>query len=87
MDKTQIVESLHQGVCEVVFTKIDGTERTIRCTRSNSFAPIANIKTLLNEEGGGPDVIPVWDLDAGQWRSFNVNNIKSFRKVGTTLNG
>jgi hypothetical protein len=87
MEKTQIVESLHQGVCEVVFTKADGTERTLRCTRSASIAPITNTKTLLNEEGGGPDVIPVWDMDSAQWRSFNMNTIKSFRKVGTTLNG
>ena len=87
LEKTQIVESLHQGVCEVVFTKADGSERILRCTRSTSIAPIANPKTLLTEDGSGPDVIPVWDMDAAQWRSFNVNTIKSFRKVGTTLNG
>lgn len=86
LDKTQIVESLHQGICEVVFTKTDGTERTMRCTRSKSHAPIVETR-LLNEDGSAPDLIPVWDLDANHWRSFHASTVKSFRRVGTLLNG
>jgi hypothetical protein len=89
MEKTQMVESLHRGICEVVFTKADGTERTMKCTRSQSHAPISvPASNLLTEDGSvGPDVIPVWDVEAGQWRSFNAKSVKSFRSVGSLLNG
>jgi hypothetical protein len=84
MEKTQIVESLHQGVCEVVFTKADGTERILKCTLQN-LAPTG--QRMLSENPADRDVIPVWDVESLSWKSFNVNSVKSFRKVGSLLNG
>jgi len=84
MEKTHIVEALHQGVCEVTFTKADGTERVMKCTLSN----LPNHgKQLLSENPADRDVIPVWDVESLGWKSFNVNSVKSFRKLGSLLNG
>jgi len=84
MEKTQIVESLHQGVCEVTFTKADGTERTMKCTLQN--LPTQG-KQMLNENPADRNVIPVWDVESLSWKSFNVNSVKSFRRVSSLLNG
>ena len=89
MEKTQIVESLHQGICEVVFTKADGTERTMKCTLSKSMLPADTRQVLTETEprGGNPNLVTVWDTEANGWRSFAVDRVKSFRKVGSLLNG
>ena len=84
MEKTQIVEALHQGVCEVVFTKTDGTERTMKCTLQN--LPNQG-KQVLSENPADRNVVPVWDTESMSWRSFNVDSVKSFRRVGSLLNG
>ena len=88
MERTQIVESLHQGICEVTFTKADGTERTMKCTLAKSILPPDNRQVLTETEGrGNPNVVAVWDTEAGGWRSFTIDSVKSFRKVGSLLNG
>jgi len=89
MERTQIVESLHQGICEVTFTKADGTERVMKCTLSKSILP-PNTRQVLTEnepQGGNPNLVAVWDTEANGWRSFAVDRVKSFRKVGSLLNG
>jgi hypothetical protein len=86
MERTQIVESLHQGICEVTFTKADGTERVMKCTLSKSILPPDN-RQVLTETEGNPNVVAVWDTEANGWRSFAVDRVKSFRKVGSLLNG
>jgi len=59
MERTQIVESLHQGICEVTFTKADGTERVMKCTLSKSILPPDN-RQVLTETEGNPNVVAVW---------------------------
>jgi hypothetical protein len=51
----------------------------MRCTLQSSFLP----PQLLREEGDAKQrttldtVLCVWDLDAGGWRSFRMDSIKS----------
>ena len=80
MNKESIVESLHGGVCKVTFEKSDGTVREMNCTLHHSYVP--ELSEDLNESN--PDVVPVWDTDAGGWRSFRIDRIKEFT-TGNTL--
>ena len=87
MEKTQIVESLHQGICEVVFTKADGSERVMKCTLSKSYLP-PNTRAILTEDATrNPNIVNVWDTEANSWKSFALDCVKSFNKVGSVLNG
>ena len=43
-----IVEELHKGVCTVVFTKTDGTDRTMKCTLNPTYAP--SMPEFINED-------------------------------------
>jgi hypothetical protein len=79
IDRYQLKQTLENGVATVTFEKTDGTLREMRCTLQSSFLP----PQLLREEGDAkqrttPDtLLCVWDLDAGGWRSFHVDSIKS----------
>jgi hypothetical protein len=87
MENTKLVECLHSDVCEVVFTKTDGTERRMNCTLKTSLLPEGSRALLSEESKKNPNVIPVWDTDSNSWKSFRIDSVSSFRKVSTYLNG
>lgn len=58
----------------VTFTKKDGTERVMRCTRSP--AQIPEDQHPKNGTGDSETSLRVFDLDKNEWRSFIVENIK-----------
>jgi hypothetical protein len=84
IDKYGLKEDLKNGVVTVVFEKKDGTERTMRATLSDKYVP----QVLAEYDGQVPknarqindDVQPVWDIDAGAWRSFRYDSVKTLLK-------
>lgn len=58
----------------VTFTKKDGTEREMRCTRAPRIIPADMAPKSSSEEIG--NAIPVFDLDKSDWRSFIIENVK-----------
>lgn len=58
----------------VTFTKKDGTERVMRCTRSPAQIPEdQHPKSGTNDSETS---LRVFDLDKNEWRSFIVENVK-----------
>ena len=84
VDKYALKEQLQNGVVTVVFEKADGTERTMRCTLSDLYVPQVEPQMLSEYDGNVPkstrqlndNVQPVWDIDAGGWRSFRLDSVK-----------
>jgi hypothetical protein len=73
-----IVDTLNNCLCTVTFEKLDGTERTMKCTRKSEFIPAE-----FRPKGDKPtkenqDVVAVYDIDAKGWRSFIVENVTHF---------
>lgn len=58
----------------ITFTKKDGTERVMRCTRSLSQIP--EDQHPKNETNDSKTSIRVFDLDKNEWRSFIAENVK-----------
>jgi hypothetical protein len=81
INKYRLKEELKKGVVTVVFEKKDGTERTMRATLSDNYIP----QVLAEYDGQeakpakqlNDDVQPVWDIDAGGWRSFRYDSVKT----------
>jgi hypothetical protein len=70
--------------CRVVFTKVDGTTRHMRCTLKAEFLPESDRRasgSLLTEGDGASERISVWDLDVGEWRGFRVDSVQSFEVI------
>lgn len=75
--KDKIKEKLRTGNCTVVFTKSDGTERTMLCTLQESAIPVeARPKGIATKQSD--DAIAVWDIEKCGWRSFRYDAIMQF---------
>ena len=80
--KDSILSMLRQGEAEVVFTKVDGTERTMRCTLHESHLPerdpeAADKPRRIRPEG----LIAVWDMEKQDWRSISIPTVISWRRL------
>jgi|TARA_Y100000034_G_C6746207_1_gene331450 hypothetical protein len=87
-NKETIIEELHKGICEVMFTKLDGTTRTMKCTLNAGHSP--NMPEFIGEDTSdkerNPNTVSVWDTEADGWRSFRLDTILEFNSP-RTLNG
>jgi hypothetical protein len=80
--KDELVEKLQQEVVQLVFTKADGTERHMVCTKNivhipEEFHPKTD-KVVKLDENGNPietDLITIWDMEQQGWRSFNFSKV------------
>ena len=78
-DAKTIIARLGQGAWFVSFTKKDGTDRTLRCTRDANLIPGGAVKGTDNRKDQG-GLIAVWDLDAETWKGFDAIRIVGMSK-------
>jgi hypothetical protein len=76
--RENIVNILRETDALVTFTKVDGTERKMRCTLREGVAePTLGTSTRPTNQ----EIVNAWDLDNGGWRSFRVANVKNIEIV------
>lgn len=90
IDKYELKEVLQNSVVTVVFTKVDGTERTMNCTLLPEYikATVGEKQQLLTEslpKPENPNTIAVWDVENNGWRSFRLDSIKTVTKNETDI--
>jgi len=83
MDIEAMREILRSGSHQVVFTKVDGTERKMTCTLDESFIPSDFLPKSEGEKrrktaAQPANLIQVFDIENQGWRSFRFENVKSF---------
>lgn len=76
--KERISNQLKNMTATVTFEKADGTTRVMNCTLMPEYLPAAkpldeNVRHVPRKEN--PNVLAVWDIDNGGWRSFNIDSI------------
>lgn len=82
MNYDKIKENLHNNVCEVVFTKVNGTKRKMIATLKPELLPIReNKKVVESARKDNATSIPVFDLENKGWRSFRVDAVQSLEIV------
>lgn len=59
----------------VFFTKKNGEYRDLRCTLNTQILPPKNPEEVRTRNSN-PDTLSVWDLDANNWRSFNIDTVE-----------
>lgn len=70
---------LHEGIITVEFTKADGSVRKMICTLNEEKGAKYNHdseQTPASAKKVNNEVRPVWDCDAGSWRSFRWDRLK-----------
>ena len=75
-EQVNLTELLRSNVIEVKFTKVDGTERVMRCTLQPQYLPESIEKEGVKVRNA--DVQSVWDIDINAWRSFRFDSVKEF---------
>lgn len=76
--KENLIDMLRNNVVTVTFTKVNGEERTMKCTLMAEYVPNApsnNGQVLIQESES--KAVSVWDMEANGWRSFRVDSVKS----------
>ena len=69
--------------CEITFTKVDGTLRTMPCTLRTEAMPLREANEFQTTRVYKPETLSVWCLDKSEWRSFRVANVTEVKVRGT----
>ena len=79
LEKDSIIETLHETICKVTFTKVNGEERIMYCTLNESMIPKTEDATEAKRtKKENPEVQAVYDVKAAGWRSFRWDSVKEF---------
>lgn len=70
---------LYVSPVTVIFTKKDGSERTMNCTLLPDMLPKVEIKENKQPKKKSDSVISVYDLDQKGWRSFTLKSVKQVK--------
>ena len=80
MTKDEMKSALVEGICTVVFQKVSGEERTMRCTLDPKVLPqpVASDEEINRNRTPNDAVQVVWDVESNGWRSFRIDSVKEF---------
>ena len=81
--REDLVDRLKQSGVNVIFTKADGSERTMNCTlKLENIPEDQHPKSTIKSES---DQIHVFDIDIQEWRSFNFSSVKTVNGDSTNV--
>lgn len=81
-NREDILNDLRSYVIEVQFEKVNGEDRTMRCTLRPDLLPEKyNINEDRKFHRENTDVVAAWDVVKGGWRSFRVDSVKYVQNV------
>jgi hypothetical protein len=62
----------------ITFTKVDGTERVMKCTLEANKLPTIVVKedAKPRKQSDSTKALRVFDLEKQEWRSFTIKNLK-----------
>ena len=70
-----IVGLLKNNVCDVKFTKVDGSPRTMKCTLREELIPPKEKNPVPAGTFEAIKSVRVFDLEKQEWRSFRVDSV------------
>ncbi len=76
--KEVYTEALKDAVCTVEFTKVDGNDRIMDCTLQDIMLP--EVKGTGSVKPLSSDLLRVFDVEVGGWRTITLSKVKSFIK-------
>jgi len=78
MEKSKIIDMLHNETVNIAFTKVNGEERIMHCTLQEDLLPQqVDTEEAVQKKKPNPDVLAVWDVEAKGWRSFRWDSLKT----------
>ena len=81
MKRETLIKNLKNNVMQITFNKICGEERVMHCTLHETMIP----ETSIDNKKINNEVLPVWDIDIGAWRSFRLDSVKNVKVIKDIL--
>jgi hypothetical protein len=76
--KQELKEVFSKNIVNLSFKKVDGSERTMKCTLDPMFIPRQDKQTSSKKKIENENVLPVWNIDEQGFRSFRVDSLISY---------
>tara|TARA_B110000091_G_scaffold203944_1_gene237956 strand:- start:10908 stop:11189 length:282 start_codon:yes stop_codon:yes gene_type:complete len=80
-DRSEMMQTLQNGISEVTFNKINGDVRVMTCTLDDTIIPadlLPKTSAMLDAVEVPQTIIKVYDVKAEGWRSFRVESVTNF---------
>ena len=71
MKRDTLIKNLQKKAMRITFTKVNGEERIMDCTLQEHIIPLTDSNNRKENE----TVLPVWDINKGEWRSFRLDSV------------
>ena len=79
-DREEVQQFLASGVSKIAFYKIDGTLREMNVTLDATLIPAEKQPRADAKSTKSSTTVPVFDVDAGSWKSFLFENLVTIEK-------
>jgi hypothetical protein len=83
MKRDTLIKNLQMKAMRITFTKVNGDERIMDCSLQESLVPPTNPDNRKENE----EVLPVFDINKGEWRSFRMDSITKIEVLQYQDNG
>ena len=77
MKRDTLIKNLQKKAMRITFTKVNGEERIMDCTLQEHMIPLTDEKNRKENE----EVLPVFDINKGEWRSFRLDSITNIEAL------
>ena len=71
MNRETLIKNLQKKAMRITFTKVNGEERVMDCTLQEHIIP----ETSESNRKQNEEVLPVFDINKGEWRSFRLDSV------------
>ena len=71
MNRETLIKNLQKKAMRITFTKVNGEERIMDCTLQEHMIP----QTEESNRKKNEEVLPVFDINKGEWRSFRLDSV------------
>ena len=71
MKRDTLIKNLQKKAMRITFTKVNGEERVMDCSLQEHMIP----QTEESNRKKNEEVLPVWDINKGEWRSFRLDSV------------
>ena len=80
--KSELYQILKNNLCSIVFTKVNGEERKMRCTLKEGHLPEGVTYKAGDKKNQNMNFMAVYDVENDGWRGFRIDSLKSIEVIG-----
>ena len=77
VNRETLIKNLQKKSMRITFTKVNGDERIMDCTLQEHMIPETNESNRKQNE----EVLPVFDINKGEWRSFRLDSVTNIESL------